>query len=226
MLPPYRCERLSEKVIAVRSVVSRFYAVSDGSTAILFDSGMNPRWAARGLERCGIPARSISHVFLTHSDSDHVGGLELFPDAAVYMSAREQAVIDGTVPRAFLFLRRRNRFDRRYLPLEDESVVTAGPFRVRAIWTPGHTPGSTCFLVDGSALFTGDLLTLRRGRARPSARIICNDFQEDQRSIRKLAERVPQADLLCTGHGGWTSRYREAMAAYLPADGGGSASGV
>ncbi len=207
-------------MIAVRSPASCFYAVTDGSAAILIDTGMNPRWAARVLECSGVPARSVSHVFLTHSDRDHVGGLGLFPDAAVYMSAREQAVIDGTVPRTFLFMKGRNRFDRRYIPLEDEAVVTAGSIRIRAIWTPGHTPGSTCFLVDGSALFTGDLLGLRAGRARPSPRLICNDVKENERSIHKLAGRVPQADLLCTGHGGWTREYRVAMAAYLPADGG------
>jgi hypothetical protein len=43
--------------------------------------------------------------------------------------------------------------------------------------------------------------------------------KENERSIYKLAARVPQADLLCTGHGGWTAAYREAMAGYLPADG-------
>jgi hypothetical protein len=69
-------------------------------------------------------------------------------------------------------------------------------------------------------VLTGDLLTLRRGRARPSARIICNDYHEDERSIHKLAARVPQAELLCTGHSGWRGRYREALAAYLPAEGG------
>jgi glyoxylase-like metal-dependent hydrolase (beta-lactamase superfamily II) len=144
----------------------------------------------------------------------------LFPEAEVFMSAREQAVIDGTVPRTFLFMKRRNRFDRRYVALEDEAVVTAGPFHVRAIWTPGHTPGSTCYLVDGTALFTGDLLGLRDGRVRPSPRIICNDVQEDIRSIHKLARRVPQAEVLCTGHGGWSFDYRAAMAGYLPADDG------
>jgi glyoxylase-like metal-dependent hydrolase (beta-lactamase superfamily II) len=220
VLAPVRCKRISERVIAFRSPASCFYAVTDGKAAILIDTGMSPRWAAKGLERCGVELRSVSHVFLTHSDRDHVGGLRLFPEAEVCMSAREQAVIDGTVPRTFLFLKRRNRFDRRYLALEDEAVVTAGPFRVRSIWTPGHTPGSTCFLVDGSALFTGDLLILHRGRARPGPRMICNDPLENERSIRKLAERVPQAELLGTGHGGWTHGYREAMAAYLPADNG------
>jgi hydroxyacylglutathione hydrolase len=220
MLAPVRCERISGKLVAVRSPASCFYAVTDGGTTILIDTGLNPRWAARGLERCGVPARSVSHVFLTHSDGDHIGGLGLFPDAVVCMSAHEQAVIDGTVPRTFLFLKRRNRFERRYVALEDEAVVTAGPFRIRAIWTPGHTPGSACFLVDGSALFTGDLLGLRGGRARPGPRLLCNDVEENERSIRKLAARVPQAELLCTGHGGWTRAYRQAMAGYLPADGG------
>ena len=217
MLVPTRSERISEKVLAVRSPAGSFYVVTEGSAAILIDTGSNPAAAGRQLERHGVPVRSVSHVFLTHSDSDHVGGLGGFPDAAVYMCAREQAVIDGTVPRTFLFMKRRNRFDRAYVPLEDESVVAAGPFRVRAIWTPGHTPGSTCFLVDGSILFTGDLLSLRDGRARPSARIICNDAEEDERSIYKLVSRVPQADLLCTGHTGWTRDYRAAMADYLSA---------
>ena len=215
MLTPARSERISEKVIAVRSPASRFYAVTDGCAAILIDTGMNPGWAAKGLERFGVPTRSVTHVFLTHSDTDHVGGLELFPDAAVYMSAHEQAVIDGIIPRRLLFLKRRNRFDRRYVALEDEAVVTAGPFEVRAIWTPGHTPGSACFLVDGSVLFTGDLLGLRNGRARPGPRFLCNDAKENERSLYKLAARVPQASLLCTGHAGWTREYRAAMAGYL-----------
>jgi hydroxyacylglutathione hydrolase len=202
-------------VFAVASPLVSFYVLARDGAAVLIDTGASARRALAGLRQLGVEPRSVSHVFLTHSDSDHVGGLDLFPDAAVYMSAREQAVIDGTIPRRLFFLKHRNRFTRRYVPLEDDGTVSAGPFRVRAIWTPGHTPGSTCFLVDGTALFTGDLLGLHDGRARPSPRIICNDVAEDARSIRELARRVPHAELLCTGHGGWTLDYRAAMAEYL-----------
>ena len=87
---------------------------------------------------------------------------------------------------------------------------------MRAVGTPGHTPGSTSFLVDDAALFTGDLLTLRRGLARPSPRLICNDVAEDERSIFRLAARVPSVGLLCTGHSGCTSDYRAALAGYFP----------
>ena len=41
--------------------------------------------------------------------------------------------------------------------LEDGQVLTAGELEIRVIHTPGHSPGSVCFLVGGH-LFTGDTL--------------------------------------------------------------------
>jgi glyoxylase-like metal-dependent hydrolase (beta-lactamase superfamily II) len=43
--------------------------------------------------------------------------------------------------------------------LEDESVIEVGRLRLHTILTPGHTPGSMCFRLDGSpVLFSGDTL--------------------------------------------------------------------
>ena len=41
--------------------------------------------------------------------------------------------------------------------LHDGEVITAGDVEVRLLHTPGHTPGSTCFLA-GKHVFTGDTL--------------------------------------------------------------------
>lgn len=43
--------------------------------------------------------------------------------------------------------------------LEDESVIEVGRLRLHTIATPGHTPGSMCFRLEGSpVLFSGDTL--------------------------------------------------------------------
>ena len=45
------------------------------------------------------------------------------------------------------------------LLLEDDDVLEVGRLRVRTVHTPGHTPGSICFAVEGTPLFfSGDTL--------------------------------------------------------------------
>lgn len=43
------------------------------------------------------------------------------------------------------------------IPLSDGQILEIGTFRIKVIHTPGHTPGSVCFLVAGN-LFSGDTL--------------------------------------------------------------------
>ena len=41
----------------------------------------------------GIDQHQITHVFLTHSDFDHAGGLSLFENAEIYLSRDEEQMI-------------------------------------------------------------------------------------------------------------------------------------
>lgn len=43
------------------------------------------------------------------------------------------------------------------IPLEDGQVLGMGKLQIQVIHTPGHTPGSSCFLINGN-LFSGDTL--------------------------------------------------------------------
>jgi len=43
--------------------------------------------------------------------------------------------------------------------IPDDDVIEVGDLRLRTIHTPGHTPGSTCFLLEGHpVVFSGDTL--------------------------------------------------------------------
>ncbi len=87
---------------------------------------------------------NVRQVVETHGHWDHIQAVEAVRDAG----------IDVAVTRA----------DAAMLPsydqiLEDQSVVTVGRLRVATIATPGHTPGSMCFAVEGTPLlFSGDTL--------------------------------------------------------------------
>ena len=86
----------------------------------------------------------VGQVVETHGHWDHIQAVEAVRDAG----------IDVAVTQA----------DAAMLPsydqiLDDESVVPVGRLRVATIATPGHTPGSMSFAVEGTPLlFTGDTL--------------------------------------------------------------------
>ena len=147
-------------------------------------------------------------MFLSHADHDHTGKLDWFENAQVHLGEDEKQMIDGTTSR-MVRIYHSPKIDRPYTLVADGDVVTAG-IRVQAIATPGHTPGSTSFLVNDSVLFTGDTLVLQDGLVRPFYRLFNMDTAAQRDSIRKLA-RLEEVALLCTAHTGCTREYARAM---------------
>lgn len=83
--------------------------------------------------------------------------------------------------------------------LEDDSVVEVGRLRLRTIATPGHTPGSMCFLVEGHpVLFSGD--TLFPG-GPGSTKFEGGDFPAIIRSLEQKLLRLPEDTIVLPGHG-------------------------
>ena len=87
--------------------------------------------------------------------------------------------------------------------LEDDSVIQVGRLRVRTILTPGHTPGSVCFRLEGSPLlFSGD--TLFPGGPGNTEK----DPTRFARIIRSIDERLftlPPETMVLPGHGADTT---------------------
>ncbi len=136
-----------------------------GGDAIVIDGGDEVPEVARRLEAHGLRARYLVH---THAHIDHIGalgplrervggeGLLHAADLPLYATLAEQALWLGLV--------RAPQIVALDGGLSDGDMLRAGTLTLRCIHTPGHTPGSTSFALDGDAgtvLFTGD--TLFRG---------------------------------------------------------------
>ena len=125
----------------------------------------------------------VGKILLTHTHRDHWFSYDLLKGATgapVYCHPAEAQMPP-------------ERID---VPLADGQELTVGSVAVRAIHTPGHTPGSVCFLV-GRYLIAGD--TLFPGGPGHS------DTPEDlQQSIRSVVQRLyvlPDETLVLPGHG-------------------------
>ncbi|MCH7952936.1 MAG: MBL fold metallo-hydrolase, partial [Chloroflexi bacterium] len=84
--------------------------------------------------------------------------------------------------------------------LADGEELAAGAIRVRALLTPGHTPGSTCLLA-GKFLFSGDtLFPGGPGRTNSPA-----DLQQSIQSITSVLFALPDETEVLPGHGDGTT---------------------
>ena len=89
-------------------------------------------------------ATGVRRVLTTHGHWDHIQAVTAVRDAGIDVGI---AAADATMLPAYDFV------------IPDDEVYEVGDLRLRSIHTPGHTPGSTSFLLEGKPLlFTGDTL--------------------------------------------------------------------
>lgn len=195
--------------------VSMFIYTAD-DLPICFDTGISKNTVMQGFDALGFKPEHVKYVFLTHSDRDHVGGLNLFNNADTYLSIDEEQMINGTTPRFFGFVPN-PPLKKTYRLLKNGDVVQAGQTKIEALATPGHTPGSMSYLVNDSILFVGDTLWLKEGKARPflnNPRDPVNmDIDKETESVKKLAQ-LKNISLMVTAHTGFTTDFQSAMSSW------------
>ena len=80
--------------------------------------------------------------------------------------------------------------------LKDEEIVEVGTLKIKVIHTPGHTPGSVCYLVDGN-LFCGDTLFVGVvGRTD----LIGGSLETLLESLEKRLIALPKETIVWPGH--------------------------
>ena len=86
----------------------------------------------------------VRRVVETHGHWDHIQAVPQLRDAGYEVAVRAE---DAAMLPSYDLL------------LEDDDLLEVGRLRLRTIHTPGHTPGSMCFLIEGSpVLLAGDTL--------------------------------------------------------------------
>ncbi|GKU84073.1 MULTISPECIES: MBL fold metallo-hydrolase [Niallia] len=110
----------------------------------------------------------IRHVFDTHLHADHISGGRTIAEktGAVYWLPPKDAT-EVTFS---------------YQPLEDGNDVTIGnaTIHIAALYSPGHTIGSTSFIVDDKYLLSGDILFID-SIGRPDLSGMAEDWVSDLR---------------------------------------------
>lgn len=126
---------------------------------------------------------SVKTILLTHTHPDHWGDYDLVKNATgapVRCHAAERIM----------------PADQNDAPVADGDEIAVGDRTVKAIFTPGHTPGSTCFLV-GNILFSGDVL-FPGGPGRTNRP---EDLKETIESIKTRLYALDDGVKVLPGHG-------------------------
>lgn len=178
--------------------MSNSYLTSDG---VLIDAGARADAVLNAARLHGV---EVKLVLITHYHVDHIryladivkatGAKVAAPDAeADVIEGRARPQLPGAMMR-LIYLALRPRPTKVDIRVRDGDSV----MNYRAVWAPGHTPGSTAYVVN-DVMFSGDAVVSTRGRpSLPSSRFTLDQGKAEE-SFRRLLGLRPR--IIYPGHG-------------------------
>lgn len=164
------------------------YLIASRGVGVLVDPGSSndgaPAAIREALAAAGV--RLLKAVFLTHTHPDHVAGLRALLEEEgplpIYVHPLEADRLEGVAG---------------IVPLGDDRRITVGAVVVRALHTPGHSPGHLSFLLqEEGVLLLGDLVA---GTGSTWVGLPEGDVGAYLDSLARLRELRPR--VLGPGHG-------------------------
>ncbi len=190
---------------------SLLYSTTTGE-AIVIDPGGSEDMILQRLQKFGVTVKAILH---THAHFDHCLGTakiaEEFPKSKICLHSKDLELYQNIAKQCAYFGIPFNQIPPKPINhfLEDEEEFSLEDRKIKVLFTPGHTPGSTCFhmeLEEKSILFSGDTLF--------SGSIGRTDLWggDPYAIIRSIKERLLVLDdetVVIPGHGDQTLIHRE-----------------
>ncbi|PEL13946.1 MBL fold metallo-hydrolase [Bacillus sp. AFS017336] len=141
-----------------------YMIISNGEAAIIDSTRMTDIY----INFANKKNAKITHVLDTHLHADHISGgrkIAELTDATYWLSSKDASGVT---------------FE--YSPLEDGNKIMIGEssISIEALYSPGHTIGSTSFVVDDSFLLSGDILFID-SIGRPDLAGMAEDWVGDLR---------------------------------------------
>jgi hydroxyacylglutathione hydrolase len=174
------------KVKLDREVNGYVVACSTTKEAIVIDPGLPAEKIADQLK-----GLTVKYILATHCHPGHVAGKDQVKELAGGETGLHSAD-------AKQFLRSADRY------LVDGDELQFGQFSLTVLHTPGHTPGSLCFVVANHAFVGDTILAGGIGKQTPET-----DLRRQMMSIGTKLLRLPMSTALYPGHGPATSLERE-----------------
>ena len=180
-----------------RQMVNFVYAIGDRQTgeAVLVDPAYDVNGLVDALEADGM---QCTGVLATHYHPDHIGGSMMGFDleGIAALLERVDVPIHVQADEAEYVRKTTGVTDESLVAHASGDVVRVGDVEIELIHTPGHTPGSQCFLVDGR-LVAGDTLFLD-GCGRTD--LPGSDPEQMYESLTTRLARVGDDTVLYPGH--------------------------
>ncbi|VAW35458.1 MBL-fold metallo-hydrolase superfamily, partial [hydrothermal vent metagenome] len=129
---------------------------------------IDPSWNGRNIAAIATEhGYTITHILLTHSHFDHVGGLAELKeeaDAPIYIHPEAVEMLAYATESAARFNLTLPTPPAASDMLAEGDVIEVGQLKLEVLFTPGHAPGHVCFyikehhvLLDGDVLFQGSI---------------------------------------------------------------------
>lgn len=169
------------------------------SQAAVIDPSWNGRSIVAMAENDGW---EITHILLTHSHFDHVGGLGEIKEetqAPIYVHPEAIDTLRNAPMSAGFFGIKIPSPPGPDELLIDNQIIEVGELMLEVLYTPGHAPGHVCFYIseyhivfDGDVLFQGNI-----GRFDLPG----GDFKRLMNSINERLMTLPDETKVFPGHG-------------------------
>ena len=157
------------------------YIVSsaDRLTGVIVDPG-----AEAEVILAAVAGINIIGILVTHAHQDHIGALKEVKSSAgapIYAHPAESSAIPIDIDS----------------PLSDGDLIHIGDAKLRAIHTPGHTPGMMCFDIGDERILVGDTIFVGGpGRTWSAA-----DFGTTMNTMQEIVFKWPDRTRFFPGHG-------------------------